>query len=809
MSASGSAGASLTFSATPSQSQAAAVTAAAAPPSLSTPGLAVWLRPESLVLSDAAVGVGGAGKLGSWPNSAQGLSIYNAHPSNGATSLPSLAAGVANGHNAAHFRSPVTPHRVGSAFTVPVDLSVGTAWSIFLVARVPGQQSVTPISGNSARVLGSSTTPLAVGFAGGYLDTLIDTAGSPIVLAGNASVPASGSGWKLYEYLVTPDGSEALFSAGTLIGVSTTAVKPADLQLGGSIESYVAEVLVFTVFVTTDLRQQLESYLCFKYGIPLPLAHPYNSTGLRPGAAPSLASLSSGSSAWTPDAVGGLEAWLRPESLPSRGEVSLWPNAVARRPDLAAYVPAQPLGALPAAVGFSPAAVGSLNGFTAVEVAQAGLGYINIVTATWGPVATGFYVNNTYAFFAAACNGQSTCRPYLTADRLRVLPASPSALAAGASPLPLYVFLTWTCVGDPRPGTPYTSNVAAPASGSTVAIACSPGASYSLGPLALDIAAVTVPTRTTAPSQAALAVSGLSLFVVYSMATPGGSPVGGAAGEWCLGACQGVEGAAFSPNGGWLGGHTPTSTAWFATALIIDSIPLGTSFAYGQASLYSSGSLISRGFFSVPQSFQLGVATSPPFKAFIVEVLVYGRALFDTERQMVEAMLSSKYALPLPASHPFAAWPGPAASQSASRTATPSQSRAPTYTATATSTATPVLNAAALVAALVAPDSVPAALANVFAGFVAVSGGAAACVASPPTVSQPDTGYYANWTLTGSNYNDISTVGTVALYLLVIRSAIWHAALADSGKRRSMPQRMHQQRKLRRLHVRRLYGQQS
>jgi hypothetical protein len=274
----------------------------------------VWLRTEALADPALLVDGGGAGKLSAWPNSAQGLRAFDAHPSTATTRLPALAVGVANGWDAVHFRSPVAPHPVGSAFTIPFDLSAASTWSIFVVARtLPSATSASlsspPTAVSSSRVLGASNTLLAVGFAGSFQDTLIDAAGHAMLLAGNANatVPAAGSDWKLYEYIVSSEGSQALFSGGVLIGVGAGggAVKPRDLQLGGSLESYVAELLVFTDHVSTGLRQQVEAYLCSRYAIPLPLTHPYNATGLRTGSAPSGGAAASAGPA-SPDALPGL-----------------------------------------------------------------------------------------------------------------------------------------------------------------------------------------------------------------------------------------------------------------------------------------------------------------------------------------------------------------------------------------------------------------------------------------------------------------------------------------------------------------------
>jgi hypothetical protein len=220
----------------------------------------------------------------------------------------------------------------------------------------------------------------------------------------------------------------------------------------------------------------------------------------------------------------------------------------------------------------------------------------------------------------------------------------------------------------------------------------------------------------------------MSLFVVYRMGSQYGSPIGGVNGEWWVGTGAGYDAAAWSSNGQWIGygaatGIPPSgSSSAELAALIIDSVPYGGSFPHGQATLYMSGAVAARGFMDVPQSLQIGVPSggaNTTFRVFVSEVLVFNRALFDSERQAIEGMLAHKYALSLPANHPLASY-SPMPSESASRSASPSQSPAATYSALPSASA-------------------PTSAGNMGPPTLALLAGT--CLSTPLMMSVPDTGY--------------------------------------------------------------------
>jgi hypothetical protein len=180
---------------------------------------------------------------------------------------------------------------------------------------------------------------------------------------------------------------------------------------------------------------------------------------------------------------------------------------------------------------------------------------------------------------------------------------------------------------------------------------------------------------------------GLSLFVVYRLNSQYGSPIGGTHGEWWMGSGSGFDATAWSTNGQWLGSGNPTSTSiiagWELAALVIDSLPSRGEFPHAASALYMSGALATNGFMDVPTTLQIGVPTAGYyFSVYIAEVLVFGRALFDAERQSVEGYLARKFALTLTAGHPLASF-SPAPSQSASNSPSPTVSRAATYSTVA------------------------------------------------------------------------------------------------------------------------------
>jgi hypothetical protein len=220
------------------------------------------------------------------------------------------------------------------------------------------------------------------------------------------------------------------------------------------------------------------------------------------------------------------------------------------------------------------------------------------------------------------------------------------------------------------------------------------------------------------------------------------------------------------------------------------------SFSYGQATLYTTGALVSRGFMVAPQSFSLGSPSAgvTSYKAFIAEVLLYDRPLSDGERQAVEAVLSQKYALPLPPGHPYASI-SPLASQSASNSGTPSQSRAYTYTATATGTATPLGSPIPALAGLYAA---PPLLAQAYAEWNAGQGlpslglPGSGCFAAQPAVLAADTAYAAGLTVSGMGIGDtfrVSCFVQLATYILLcFTSSVFSSCLHANAERQ---QRVH------------------
>jgi hypothetical protein len=254
-------------------------------------------------------------KLASWPNAAAGLSRYNAVLPSQLSRLPVMVPNYAGSLAAVRFEPAsaglgLTGGTRGAAFSVPLDLSQSTvagATAIFMVAAAVTTPGYLPPS--AAPLLGSASSPFSLGFAGPNMDVLIDASGT--IVSPGVPLPGPASDLRLYEYVVQTGGSQALLVNGVVTALGNGRVLPSDLQLGGSIDGYIAELIVFTQQVPTPQRQQIEAYLARRYGIPLPANHPYNANGYRsatdPGAAAPITA---------PSDVAGLAAWLRPDALP-------------------------------------------------------------------------------------------------------------------------------------------------------------------------------------------------------------------------------------------------------------------------------------------------------------------------------------------------------------------------------------------------------------------------------------------------------------------------------------------------------------
>jgi hypothetical protein len=152
------------------------------------------------------------------------------------------------------------------------------------------------------------------------MDTLVDCAGT--VLAAGTPIPAGGSPLRLYEFIQLDTGGQAFLINGAFVAGGFGLSLPSNLLLGSMLESYVSELIVFTAVVTVAQRQQIEAYMGLRYGIPLPMTHAYNNSGIRAGSDAGTATVLA-----SPFAVFGLQSWLRPDSLPANVMLPLWPNS--------------------------------------------------------------------------------------------------------------------------------------------------------------------------------------------------------------------------------------------------------------------------------------------------------------------------------------------------------------------------------------------------------------------------------------------------------------------------------------------------
>jgi hypothetical protein len=257
-----------------------------------------------------------------WPNAVSGLSRYNATVAGaGAASRnPALAPGYAAGWTALRFTGvdDLTAADVGAALLVPLDLtqSRATGFSIFLVATA----AATAQSTYFTSVLSSPSCPFSLGFAGALMDVLRDCDGN--LWGSGTAIPAGGSPLRMYEYITFPSGSAALFINSAIADTGSAQTFPTSLRLGGTLDSVVAELIIFATALPSDQRQQIEAYLSRRYLLPLPMDHPYNITGSRSSGETGSATIIS-----APDAIQGLQSWLLPNWLPIGSMLPLWPNS--------------------------------------------------------------------------------------------------------------------------------------------------------------------------------------------------------------------------------------------------------------------------------------------------------------------------------------------------------------------------------------------------------------------------------------------------------------------------------------------------
>ena len=211
---------------------------------------------------------------------------------NGGYVAPTYSATAFNGGYAGLlFNGSSSMLNTAALLPTPVLSSNGTDTTIFIVFNSSG---VPPSGGYGLYGLGSQAntyvtrTPWAVGGAGGgaIIDTTSATGSSRIVASfASAQNPAQlysifRSGASHYFYQFGSLTASNLSSSGTVGTTSQT------FGIGGGIadtiffNSYISEIVIYNIALTTAQRQQVEGYLAWKWGIVanLPSDHPYKKT---------------------------------------------------------------------------------------------------------------------------------------------------------------------------------------------------------------------------------------------------------------------------------------------------------------------------------------------------------------------------------------------------------------------------------------------------------------------------------------------------------------------------------------------------
>jgi hypothetical protein len=228
------------------------------------PNLQLWLRSDTLALTDGAA-------VASWTDSS-GNGNTAAQATGG--SQPIFKTAQVNG-------SPVVRFNGSSQFLATSGnlLQVGTGdFAVFLAVKASGDSAaIHTVVGDL-----QSGSP----FGGFVLKTNIASAGAPSETAtrdttsGSDTIDAaSATGWQILE-AVRVNGVLKLYRTGVSIGTSAsthTISSAAPLAIGkdrtgGSeyFDSDLAEVLVFNSTITPQQRNTVEQYLATKYGLTLP-----------------------------------------------------------------------------------------------------------------------------------------------------------------------------------------------------------------------------------------------------------------------------------------------------------------------------------------------------------------------------------------------------------------------------------------------------------------------------------------------------------------------------------------------------------
>jgi hypothetical protein len=316
-------------------------------------------------------------------------------------------------------------------------------------------------------------------------------------------------GWRLHTYVRAAGGTEALFVNGAIVATADTAATAAaagiaTLQLGGSsgADCYIAELLVFNVSLSTAIRQTVEAYLSSKYALPLPVTHPYNTTGVRPppdpgasAAAPAPPTLA------TPLSIGGLQAWFRPDSFAvpgyagAGGKAPYWANAVPR-PELTAYADA-PLLPLANASALCPvvSTALALNGYPVLAFARGQRLRVNISSIVGAPGAAGLTVvavaaplslvgspvGGVYGEWGMGSIGAAENTAFLAGDGSGsqvVVAANTTAAARAGTPLLPGTWRVWQLLVDSLSPLPPATAALPPSATLSASASLSPSASY-------------------------------------------------------------------------------------------------------------------------------------------------------------------------------------------------------------------------------------------------------------------------------------------------------------------------------------------